>query len=100
MGVESEHWQVWQWKTHLDLAEHKILELQLLAGATVVGTRTFATSLVPGEWWSFQLKVTTGSGMVQCYLKIRGVDFLATPWANPAPSAPPMPGPEATQVPS
>ena len=70
--------QVWQWATFINLQEHCMLELQLLAGSVVAASRTFATTLLSEAWEPMNLRVGGGSdgAQVNRYVKLRGISFL------------------------
>ena len=82
LGVVFSH-QVWQWNTFVDLTQHTMLELQLLAGSAVVATTNFATSVFNAEWSAVNLK-GPGAGLVQCHVKLRGIEFINRASAPPA----------------
>ena len=60
-----------------------MMELQLQAGSAVVATRSFATSVFNTEWQAIDLR-GPGAGLVQCHIKLRGVNFINVPSAPPA----------------
>ena len=59
------------------------MELQLQAGSTVVATTNFATSMFNADWQTVSLE-GPGAGLVQCQVKLRGVEHLDSPSAPPA----------------
>ena len=67
----------------MSLTEHAVMELQLQAGSAVVATTTFATSMFNVEWSAVDLK-GPGAGLVQCHVKLRGIEFINRPSAPPA----------------
>jgi hypothetical protein len=82
--------QVWQWNTFSALTEHTMMELQLQAGSTVVATSNFATSVFNAEWSPVQLR-GPGAGLVQCHVKLRGVELIKMPAAPSAALLPEAP---------
>ena len=82
LGVVFCH-QVWQWNTFTALTEHAMMELQLRAGSAAAATAAFATSVFNAEWSAVNLK-GPGAGLVQCHIKLRGVEFINRPSAPPA----------------
>ena len=60
-----------------------MMELQLQAGSAVVASTNFATSILNTEWTPVELK-GPGAGLVQCHLKLRGLEYLTRPSAPPA----------------
>ena len=59
------------------------MELQLQAGSAVVASTNFATSMFNTEWTPVNLK-GPGAGLVQCQVKLRGIEYVASPSAPPA----------------
>lgn len=59
-----------------------MLELQVLAGGTVVGQHRFATTMVGQDWGLVKVACPNG-GLVHAYFKIRGMEFLEGPSAPP-----------------
>jgi hypothetical protein len=60
-----------------------MMELQLQAGSAVVASTNFATSMFNTEWTPVELK-GPGAALVQCHLKLRGLEYFACPSAPPA----------------
>ena len=65
-----------------------MLELQLVKAGTVLATSRFATTLFAEDWSPVDL-VSAAGAHVNCFVRLRGAQFLGGgPAAHNAPSAP------------